>query len=377
MQDSYEPQAAQAHLHRLWTEQLYREYDNLLYQYGLPLHSASVRVEALGARWGVWDPALRTISLNCALIERYPWDVVVEVLKHEVAHQVVAEMFGVREQHGPAFQRACKLLAVADWAAQASGELPEKIVTWRDRAVSEHDERLLKKVEKLLSLATSSNEHEALSAMQRVREIYARHNVQPAAQAPDLVSLVFGRKKKRIDRAESLIFSLLVEHFFVRAIFGHQYDAQDCCKYRVVEIMGTRHNVLMAEYVYHFLLQQVTRLWRSYQAAHGLGGGAKMSYMVGVLAGFSQKLQRDAAHLRQVAAQEVGVQQSQALVCAADARLEDYMSSRHPRLQTRSLRGGSADSSSYHAGVAAGSKLVLHKGITDAAPSRGRLLKGR
>lgn len=376
MHDFYEAHSARNDLHRLWSERLYREYTNLLYQYSLPLRPASVRLEPMGSRWGVWDPEARLITLSTALIERYPWDVVLEVLKHEVAHQVVSEMFYRREQHGPAFAQACKLLAVADWAAQASGALPEQIVTWRDRAVSDQDERLLKRVEKLLSLATSSNEHEAFSAMQRVREIYARHNLQPASRAPDVVSLVLGRKKKRIDRAETMIFGLLVQHFFVRAVYFSRFDAQDCCDYRVVEISGTQPNVLMAEYVHHFLLQQVESLWQTYRRAHGAGAGARHSYMVGVLAGFSEKLQRDAEQLKAATERELGVSQRQALVRAASTQLDDYIDARHPRLHTRSASRGRGDPASYGAGKEAGNKLVLRKGITDSAVQRGRLLTG-
>ena len=67
--------------------------------------------------------------------------------------------------HGNAFQAACLRLGVAEWARLASGELPQQIPSWRDKLLSKDEERLLKRAEKLLALAASTNEYEATLAM--------------------------------------------------------------------------------------------------------------------------------------------------------------------------------------------------------------------
>src|SRR4051812_30613659 len=57
-----------------------------------------------GTRLGAWHGLRREITLSRALVLEQPWGAVREVLKHEMAHQYVDEVLGVRDQtaHGPA-----------------------------------------------------------------------------------------------------------------------------------------------------------------------------------------------------------------------------------------------------------------------------------
>ena len=45
-------------------------------------------------RLGRWVPELRIVELSRPLLVEQPWGVVVEVLKHEMAHQYVGEVLG-------------------------------------------------------------------------------------------------------------------------------------------------------------------------------------------------------------------------------------------------------------------------------------------
>src|SRR4051794_18275046 len=58
------------------------------------------------ARLGRWMGATRVIELSRPLVLEQPWGVVIEVLKHEMAHQYVAEVLGERGEapHGPRFR---------------------------------------------------------------------------------------------------------------------------------------------------------------------------------------------------------------------------------------------------------------------------------
>ena len=77
-------------LTRLWTKQLYREYAHILHWYGLKNALAPVALAiAPITNYGEWRPATRTIVMADHLIRDYPWNVVLEVLKHEMAHQYV------------------------------------------------------------------------------------------------------------------------------------------------------------------------------------------------------------------------------------------------------------------------------------------------
>jgi predicted SprT family Zn-dependent metalloprotease len=57
---------------------------------------------------GRWERASRSIAISRILIEQDRWAEVIEVLKHEMAHQFVHECLGVLDEtsHGETFKRA-------------------------------------------------------------------------------------------------------------------------------------------------------------------------------------------------------------------------------------------------------------------------------
>ena len=48
-----------------------------------------------------------------------------------------------------------------------------------------NDEKLIAKIEKLLRLSSSNNEHEAQSAMMKAQELMAKHNIKMADVNPE------------------------------------------------------------------------------------------------------------------------------------------------------------------------------------------------
>ena len=361
-------------LTRAWTEQLYFEYGNVCFHFNLRLGTPNLRIEDLTSNWGEWRPATRCLVIAKRLIELHTWDVVIEVLKHEMAHQMVSDQALGGTPHGNAFQAACLRLGVAEWARLASGELPQQIPSWRDKLLSEDEERLLKRAEKLLALAASTNEHEATLAMQRVRQLYAKYNLErlAAKKSSTHVYCIIGAKKKSISAEETLIFSILTEHFFVRAIYLDHYDAQAATKYKAVELLGTRENVLMAEYVYHFLRHQLASLWTDYKKRNGKPGKARRSYMLGLLSGFRQKLSSEA----HTPFESSTSRQHHALMAQADHFLKEFIQERHPRLATRRTGSSYGDSASFAAGVSDGGTITLHRGVTQQGGNRGLQIKG-
>jgi hypothetical protein len=356
--------------------QLYLEHEHIVRERRIRIRPVVIRVEPMSGRWGMWDPAARTITLSTQLIERYSWDVVVEVLKHEIAHQIVSEIFGRSSPHGPAFSQAADLLGLAPWARSASGELPHEVPHWKQGAVSKEEERLLQKVEKLLALAGSANENEALAAMARVRELYAKHNLERLRdrRAPEMVSLVVELKKRRIEREESKIASILIEHFFVRIVFGSLFDAKELEHHRTVEILGARENVLMAEYVRAFLHERSQALWQQHRQKTGAPGRSRRSYVFGVLSGFATKLARERTRSASEVLEGVSAEDCRALMRSGDRKLDEFVASRYPRLSSRRANAWAADGESFAAGRREGERLTLHRPVEDQATSRGLAL---
>ncbi len=207
--------------------------------------------------------------------------------------------------------------------------------------------------------------------MQKVRELYAKYNLDrlEANQPGSWIYFLLRPKKKRLERHLYAICSLLSDHFLVQVVYTDDYDARDLCKYKAIELLGTKENVLMAEYVYHFLNNQLSGLWNHSKKAGGHLPQARQSYFLGVLSGFRQKLESQAVELK-ISQGERGT----ALIPIGDRQLEEFVSSRYPRL--RSTRGGIRryDASAYSAGKAAGSRLNLHKPVAAARTLSGRFL---
>jgi hypothetical protein len=290
--DAHSFQEAQR-LRRLWILQLYREFDAVCYHYKIKLKPPVIVLNESREKLGTWDQRLNQISISASLIEDYRWSVVVEILKHEIAHQIVSEEYGSADNHGPDFLRACRRIGVESWAQSARVDMYGELSFWKDQTPTDEQSRLRRRTEKLLALATSSNEHEALLAMKKVREIYESYNLDQIAmqRQDDFVSLVINHQKKKTSAHQSMIASILTRHFFSRIIFASEYSAQRNESFKTMEIMGTRENVLMAEYVYWFLINNLKVLWSNFQKAGSAQGTvSKNNFYMGVLVGFSEQL---------------------------------------------------------------------------------------
>ena len=365
----------------LWTRQLYREYEEILWYYRVKMRPVVIQVADMGSRWGQWDPFFRVITIARKLITDYSWDMVLEILKHEIAHHYVDEVYGsdMGAAHGEAFKAACKIFAVSAWAARATGDLPEAIPTLRERVLSAEDEKLLSRVEKLLALAQSTNENEALLAMQKVREIYAKHEIGRLREhkSSEMDHLIISRGRKKMERHESKVFSILNDHFFVKIVYTTLYSAKDQTKYKAVELLGTRANLLMAEYVYFFLMQQCESLWRRHRKTTGCSGRLRASFMLGVLHGFDDKL--SAVPVQEIIASNfnISAKESKALIAVSRDEIKQYMEERYPRLGSRSAGRARVDSGTFSAGTAAGRTITLSKGVASSRGFSGYLSSGR
>ncbi|MCK6574326.1 SprT-like domain-containing protein [Myxococcota bacterium] len=353
---------------RAWSMRLHDEYMRVVRRYDVPLRTpALIRVDDLGGRWGLWDAKARTISINRLLIENYPWAVVVEVLKHEMAHQVATDLLGGGDLHGARFKAACEMLRVPAWAAAASGELPREIPDaggWNDAQDSE-EYRLLRRAEKLLALAESANEHEAALAMQRVRELYARHNLEHVRRRMPraFINKIVSTGRRRMDFLDARIAGLLEKHFFVRVVLTTDYDAKALTEVRAIDLIGARENVELAEYVFHFLRHKAESLWQAHRRATRAPARNRADFLGGLMAGLTEKL-----------AAPVLTTEETALIRAGDPALLEHRDFLYPSLRTTSSRAGGYDPDAWHSGRAQGRTLTIHRGVGHDAGNRGRLL---
>lgn len=390
-----------------WVQALYGTYDDLCWRHRVPLKRPVIALADTVNKLGEWDGETRVLRISRNLIREHPWDAVISVLRHEMAHQLSNEVWGRDDGHGPLFLRACERMGVPFEYCGASMELSESPPDWRQQRESDPDEARLRRVERLLALAQSASENEALLAMERVHDLYARYNLEriQARKAAPFVHLTLILGRQQVSRLKKKICSLLTAHYFVSVIFGESFDASTGEKVKAAELLGTRQNVLMAEYVFHFLLERAESLWLQYRKGSGVGSAAaKSAFQIGLVEGFERRLEGLArraskaspglAAQGEVAARSGGAPQGDgvthadaqdggnfplseeaALILKDDPALADFEKRRHPRLRRIGSAAAALDATHYGQGVHAGKNLVLHKGVKDggkaaAAPLR-------
>ncbi|MBX3189082.1 MAG: SprT-like domain-containing protein [Labilithrix sp.] len=315
------------------------------------------------ARLGRWCHETRTIELSRPLVLEHAWGVVVEVLKHEMAHQYVMEVLGERTEtaHGPRFRAVCERLGID---AAASG-MP--VPTSAHEANAEH-RKIADRIARLLALAESPNVHEAEAAMAAAQRLLLKHNIElrQARTAQGYAWKHLGTPTGRTTEAERVLSLLLGRHFFVEAIWVPVYRPHEGKRGSVLEICGTPENMEIAEYVHGYLVQTAARLWEEHKLEHGIASNRdRRTFLAGVMSGMSDKLAREAKKSA-----------TAGLVWVADGDLETYFRRRHPHV--RHVRyAGQRRTDAYAHGREAGERIVIHKGVKASADQRGLLLPPR
>jgi hypothetical protein len=311
-------------------------------------------------RAGSYDPRTRTIAIGVNHIIAAPdWTAVVVTLKHEMAHQVVHELWQTAgaEPHGELFARACRQLGLDEEGMS------------RTLVHSPAETKAIERIRKLLSLAQSHNKHEAELAMTMASRMLLKHNLSLAelAAKDGYVARRMGPVLPRIPLEHKQISSILAQHFFVRCLWINTYEPRKDKEGSVLEVMGWPHNVELAEHIHGYLLASLDRLWERFRAGKSFGVGdvraARNAFRTGVLATVAERL-----------ATEQTVHREEGLVWVGDPGLAEFFERRHPR--TRSLAGGRlSDASAMEAGRRAGRKLALRPALGDGpAASGGRSL---
>jgi hypothetical protein len=374
-----------AHYATLWARQLHKEFEDICWSHQVRLEPPVIEIFDSSRHLGEWHQEARTIRISSELILRHPWAVTINVLKHEMAHQLCSAHGLSEAGHGPAFQEACLRLGVPQAFRSARGDSPEIFTDLKSESeLVTSGRRFFAKVEKLLALARSANEHEAALAMHKANELIAKYNLEQRADDADRSyrHLVINSGRKRIHGWQRAIGILLQDFFYVRIVLAQAYDPLSDEHHKTIDLFGKSENVAVAEYCYRFLERELDFLWQAHRARSGRKGiTEKHSYYLGVLNGFRQTLQaqqhagRPSPQSRPTAAAHQALAATtSALTVAADRRLDDFVALRYPRLRRRAHAGSRVNPTTYDHGRADGRNIVLNKGVTHQDGNQGRLL---
>lgn len=368
----FESHKAHSTLTELWSHQLQKEYDHINWAYRLRLIRPQIKILRASSFLGQWDPLYREMTFSENLIKHHSWHIVIEILKHEIAHQLVSDRGDQEVGHGPTFKRYCKSLGVDERFQKAQSEINFSAINFEStehfRSESSADpesQKLMERIEKLLSLAQSKNQNEAVAAMEKVNELYEKYNIdriQLRTQSHHYRYLVLKLNTSKVRSHFSIIASILKEHFFVDIIISDIYDPLKNKTIKTFEIFGTKENLLIAEYVFHFLNQTIEDFWQQHAKSNALEGKYKRSFQLGLLHGFNSKL-RASKDLR-MNSKNIDPSVSKSLALLKDnPALMEFIHQKHPRISHRSRDSGRVYGSAYSEGVENGKNIVIHKGI--------------
>ncbi|MDP6978025.1 MAG: DUF2786 domain-containing protein [Myxococcota bacterium] len=219
-------------------------------------------------RLGYFDAEGCTIAVHKRLMYTAKDRVLKDLLRHELAHYFTYIAFhesGLDTRtHGPQFQATCDRYGVPDAARRASCD-----VTSENDAIEGElaNEAAIAKIQRLLALAKSDNEHEAELALLRANELMVRHNLDAAAalggahgadETEYCVAVVI--PCKRSSPRVSAIADILTEYFV--------YPVQTR---EGLEVTGTRANVEQAHYIADVLDRALAASWkRARGESHGV-----------------------------------------------------------------------------------------------------------
>lgn len=337
---------------RGWVFKLYDLHQKISSEQNLLLKKAQIEIADLGKTiLGTWDKDKRLISLSLNLIQEGTYSEIVEVFKHEMAHQFVDEVLCRKDNrpHGELFVLACKAIGVSSKASVRRDRVKDKQVS---------------KVEKLLALSTSMNQHEAELALAKAQELSFKYNIEVSSKSTSEYSLrPLGEIRKRIPSYEWKIMNILSEFYFVKTLKTYHKDESHTGLLWQFEIYGTSHNIDTAEYVYYFLRNNAELLWKGYKKAQGKSVSRMRNvFFNGLLDGFRQKLSAEQDALK-------AKYQVKRLI---DPALEEFYHVCNPRISRRSV-SYRAGSDVYVDGVKKGQNLKVKPGLQGNGSGRSGL----
>lgn len=160
-------------------------------------------------------------------------------------------------------------------------------------------EKVLDRIRKLLSLATSSNRAESQLAMMRAQELLNRYQVDEAELDRGKVeSFSHFIKRKRVPKWQVSLMNIVARNNFCLFVWGGNYQVpineDDYDDLAVpMEIIGRKSNVEVTKMMFDYLVGTANRLVKEYCSKHGRS--AKRPFLYGFVSEIHERLKQTKA----------------------------------------------------------------------------------
>lgn len=206
------------------------------------------------------------------------------IIRHEIAHYIAfMNHSGFILPHGQEFRAVCQSLGWSEDVYRATTCLDDGAIT-----PDIEDNGILRKVQKLMALASSSNQNEAEQAMIKSQQLLLKHNIDAKYVGGEEEEKVFLKRifKQKKENAKMRSIARILETFFVNIVYFRSSG------FIYLEIVGSEVNIEIAEYVANFLGDELEKIWDQTRQQHqGLKGMvAKNSFFLGIAKGYCNKI---------------------------------------------------------------------------------------
>ena len=230
------------------------------------------------------------------------------------------------------------------------------------------NQELLKKIQKLLALAESPNEHEAETATRKAQELLVRHNlsIQQVQTLQDEYSKTNIDTVMRYKKEHSFVLDIVQEFFFVKVTLSRSYCRFSGNGYRAtynseISLVGTPANVEVARYVYSYLVHTFKELWRTYQKENAAPLKHRTPFMLGLRDGLWSKLKET----RNKVESEMG------LVVIDDPDLQKYLTESLGIKKAKKETPNRRDYEAEEAGREKGKNIRIAKAVNYQSENKG------
>lgn len=211
------------------------------------------------------------------------------------------------------------------------------------------DNKIIERIQKLISLADSPNKHEAESAMAKAQELMTKHNIAMQSienhDSEYVNELTEGYKRATVE--SKYINNLLSEFFFVRLVSSKSRGVT------FLNIIGEKNNVKTALHMRQYLTNVFKSLWNEYKKETNAPNGSKQSFYMGIMSGFTEVMNEKRA----------ATCECMDMVLVNDPKVDDKVSELFPRLRKAATsRVNLNDSQAITAGHSQGRNLNVNSG---------------
>lgn len=245
------------------------------------------------------------------------------------------------------------------------------------------DNKVIEKIQKLLSLANSDNEHEAKNATTRANELLLKYNLSLQQiedhQSEYVIETLNGSDGLQLKTHQSYITDLLGEFFFVRIHVSNTFFGQSSGRYsrrhgprtqykKVLQLVGTKENVQIATYIFQYLNEVYPKLWKDYyDRDSSIQQSHKKSYYAGLTLGIGRMLE----------ATKWKVEEEMGLVLYDDPALKKFSDDITKGNTHKGTSRDNIDGEVFRDGVKQGEQIKLAKPIESTSTDNGLYLEGK